>query len=98
METAAAEAQTFAPVFEKDGNEFIVCHTDFVADNEETAREIGLGAMLVECILLGMKSSGRVLAFDAKRLPHVPARLGFYDIAIVAGPAFDEERIASEGN
>lgn len=87
--SAPEKTEMYAPVFVKDGNEFIIPNYNFVAEDEDTAREIGLGAMLVECPLLGMTSARRVLAFEPERMPHVAGEIGPLPVAIIAGPAFD---------
>lgn len=48
-------AGKYAPVFTKDGNRLIVTIPDFIADDEDKAWEIGMGAMFVEGILYGFK-------------------------------------------
>jgi hypothetical protein len=84
-DTMAQTRQAFVPIYSKDGNEFAILQEDFVAHTEEDAQKIGLGTMLVECILMGMKFE-RVQEIDTKRLPHIPAMLGNYRVAIIAGP------------
>ena len=81
--------KTFCPVYEKDGHELIVLTKDFVADNHEEAWKIGMGSMLVECIILGMKYK-EVREIDTEHLPHRKATLGGLPVALIAGPAFDE--------
>ena len=87
-------APKFGPVFTRDGNEFIIPARNFVADDEESARMIGLGAMLVECILFGMTWTHRVISVSGP-LPHTVGRLvggGLVplEVAIIAGPMFDD--------
>ncbi len=84
----------FAPVFSKDGHEFIVTESAFVADNEQTAREIGLGAMLVECIILGMAYTKRTLEFDPENTPHIRAEIGPLVVAVISGPMFNSRDAA----
>lgn len=45
----------YTPVFEKDGNRFLIADPAYLADDEHKAWEIGIGAMLVEGILLDFK-------------------------------------------
>ena len=83
----------YCPVFEKDNNRLIVVTEGFVGKDEEQARHIGWGAMLVECILMGMKYTGDILNIDGE-IPHISADLGGVPVAILSGPVFDEQ----EGN
>jgi len=78
----------WCPIYEKDGNELIVLSPDFRADNEETAKQIGLGSMLVECIVWGMKYL-RVQGINRELFPHVKAQLNRCPVAIISGPLFD---------
>ncbi len=85
---------TFCPTYEKDGNEFIVLTESFVADNHEDAWKIGLGSMLVECILLGMKYKD-VREIDRENFPHRKANVGGLPVAVFAGPLFDSPECAA---
>ena len=80
----------YCPVFEKDGNRLIVRTEEFVGKDEEQAKHIGWGAMLVECILLKMKYTGDIISIDGE-IPHVAADLGSVPVAILSGPVFDEQ-------
>lgn len=99
-ETAPAPATpTFCPTYEKDGNEFIVLTESFVADNHEDAWKIGLGSMLVECILLRMKYTA-VREIDREHFPHARATINGLPVAVFKGPLFDalaHARPAAEG-
>ena len=78
----------WCPVYEKDGNEFVILSSDFRADDEETAHKIGLGSMLVECILWQMKFV-RVTPLNRKLFPNRKASIQGCPVAIIAGPHFD---------
>ena len=80
----------YCPVFEKDGNRLIVRTEEFVGKDEEQARHIGWGAMLVECIILGMEYTGDIIDIESDIL-HVPCDLGGVPVAILSGPVFDEQ-------
>lgn len=86
-------AETWCPVYEKDGHELIVLHPSFVADNRDEAWEIGMGSMLVECVLWGVKYL-RVQQIDMKNTPHHPADLGGMPVALIAGPLFETAEVA----
>jgi len=77
------------PLYEKEGNRFFVLTEDFVGKDEEEARHIGLGSMLVECIFLDMKYTGAVMQL-AEEVPHRKAKVGTTPVAIVSGPLFEE--------
>jgi len=81
----------FAPIYEKDGNELFLPIEGFFADDEETARRIGWGSMLVECVLMRMNYTGKILSFDPHNQPHVAAKVGGTPVAIIAGPLFESE-------
>lgn len=79
----------YCPVYEKEGNRLIVVTEEFVGNDEEQAKQIGWGSMLVECILLGMKYTGDIINIDGE-IPHISANLGGVPVAIFSGPVFDE--------
>ena len=85
----------YCPVYEKDGNRLIVVTKEFVGKDEEQAKHIGWGSMLVECILLGMKYTGDIITIDVE-VPHISADLGGVPVAIVSGPVFDEQEAKGE--
>ena len=85
-------AETWCPVYEKDGHEMIVLLPSFVADNEDDAWKIGMGSMFVECVLWGVKYL-RTQRIDMKNTPHQPADLGGTPVAIIAGPLFDAAEV-----
>lgn len=80
----------YAPVFEREGNRLIFLHESFVADTEEDAWKIGLGASLVECVLYGVRPTHESVAIVDGNIPHFPAKLGQMPIALISGPMFDE--------
>ena len=80
----------YCPVYEKDGNRLIVVTEEFVGKDEEQAKQIGWGSMLVECILMKMKYTGDIINIDGE-IPHIAADLGGVPVAILSGPVFDEQ-------
>lgn len=83
----------FVPIFEKDGNRFVVGHPDFGGADEDEAWEIGCGAALVECILWGARFTGKTL--DATdNIMAVKTTLGRTRIAVISGPIFDSAPLA----
>lgn len=85
-----APVTDFCPVYEKDGNEFIVLMNDFRADDEETAWQIAMGSMLVECVLWGCRYAKRIVSIDRSNFPHRNADLAGVPVAIITGPYFEE--------
>ena len=81
---------TFVPVFSKDSNQFFILTADFACDDKEAAYQTGLGAMLVECVLLGMEFTGKAIEIDTENMPHVKANLSKIPVAIISGPLFEE--------
>ena len=79
----------FAPVFEKDGNEFLVCHRSFASIDDKGAWEIGVGASLVECILWGAKFTGEICEVTDNTRGY-EAHLQGALVAIISGPLYDE--------
>jgi len=86
----------FVPIFKKDGNRFFILIEEFVGKDELEATQIGLGAMLVECVICRMSFTGEVQEINLKNTPHALAQLGPLPVAIVSGPAFDERIEALE--
>jgi hypothetical protein len=84
-----APSETWCPVYAKDEHELIVLHPTFVADNEDDAWKIGMGSMLVECVLWQVKYL-RVQRIDMANTPHVVADLGGTRVALIAGPSLVE--------
>jgi len=82
------------PIFEKDGNRLFVLAESFLGQSEEEARQIGLGASLVECVLMGMRFTGDVMSIDAPdgkfAIPHRRATLAGTTCCVIEGPLFDE--------
>ena len=81
----------WAPIFEKDGQEFVVPSEDMVGDSEDEAWKIAMGAMLVEGTLLGFKATNpqRYLELDDNGKANVTgwhAKLGTWDIVILEPP------------
>lgn len=85
----ATEITDWCPVYEKDGNEFVILAADFRADSEDDAWKIGMGSMLVECVLWQMKYK-RVTPLNRKMFPHRKATIQGCPVAIIAGPHFNE--------
>lgn len=71
----------FAPIYEKDGMEFLVAYDDFVGNSEREAREIGWGSMLLECILWECKFTNKIVPI--KGLKGREAELGINKIFIL---------------
>ena len=86
----ATQPSKFAPVFEREGNRLIILHQDWVADDREGAWQIGLGTQLVECILYGIKNTHDVVEIVDGQIPHFPAKLGAFSVALISGPMFDK--------
>ena len=78
----------YCPIFEKDENRLIVTTPEFVGEDEEQAKRIGWGAMLVECVILNMEYTGEIFDLESE-VPHIPANLGDVPVAILSGPLFD---------
>ena len=77
----------WTPIFEKDGQEFVVPSENMVGASEDEAWRIGMGAMFVEGILMGFKDTGRYLELDDEGRATVKgwhAKLGSWDIVIIA--------------
>jgi len=89
------------PIFEKDGNRLFVLAKSFLGQSEEEARQIGWGASLVECVLMGMTFTGDVLTIDAPdgkfSLPHRRVALAGTTCCIISGPLFDEANRELDG-
>lgn len=79
----------FVPVFEKDGNRFIVRHEGFVADSEDGAWAIAIGA-IPESVIYKFDFTKEVLEIDTDNFLHVPMRLGELPIAVLSGPILNE--------
>lgn len=92
----AAKGKTMqaVPIFEKDGNRLFVLAETFLGQSEEEARNIGLGASLVEAALMGMEYTGDVMPLNAPdgkcEIPHVRATLAGTICCVIEGPLFDE--------
>ena len=82
--------KTFVPIYEKDEDKFFIIAPDFVGKSSEEARQIGLGSMLVECILWGIDYTGEVREIDPDNIPHRKASLGTVGtVGVISGPLFD---------
>ena len=86
----------FVPIFEKEGNKFFILTEEFIGKDKLEATQIGIGAMLVECIICGVTYISEVREIDPKNTPHLVAKLGPLPVAIISGPIFDEETIRIE--
>jgi hypothetical protein len=76
----------YAPIFERGGVRFIFLYADTSPSSEEEAWKIGWGMALVECILLGCKYHGEVLAWNPADDPQCQqGELGGKRIAVVGG-------------
>jgi len=45
----------YSPIYEKNGERFLIACRGFVGKDKIEARDIGLGSMFVECIVMGCK-------------------------------------------
>lgn len=84
------EGVQWAPVFEREGNRFIVLSSDFISNTREGAWQIGLGASLVELFLWQAKNVHEQVRIVDGEIPHFPATLGATRIALLSGPMFDD--------
>lgn len=92
--TPAATTKVFVPIYKTDdGHTIFFASKRFCADTYDEAYIIGLGSMIVECVLLHLHFE-RVEEIDMVNTPHVPATLGLGRVAIIAGPLFDEAAAA----
>ena len=82
--------KVFVPIYRKEDNRFFVVHPDFAGETREDAHNIALGSMLVECILLGMTYEKEIKQIDPQNTPHRKTDLNGYEVAIIAGPLFEE--------
>lgn len=80
----------FVPVFEQDGNQFFILTEEFLGQSEDEARKIAYGAMLVECIIMRMTFTKKVIEVPQKGIPHRKTDLLGVPVAIIAGPMFKE--------
>lgn len=93
----ASAPTVFVPIVRDDkGNEMFFRHKDFIGHDADEAFNIGLGASLYEFILARVKYQ-RVQQIDVKNISHVPARLGAFDVAIIAGPAYESALQPEDG-
>ena len=89
----------WTPIFEKDGQEFIVPSEDMVGDSEHEAWTIAMGTMLVEGILLGFKATDRYLELDDNGKANVTgwhAKLASWDIVILETTAVEASALAEK--
>lgn len=70
----------FYPIFEKDGDRFVILHNPFFAYDAESAWRIGVAARLVEGILYGFTFTGDVCTDGTKVQP---ATLGNMQVGII---------------
>ena len=45
----------YTPVFEREGQRFLIANPDYLANNEDKAHEIGIGEMFYGGLMLGFK-------------------------------------------
>lgn len=79
----------YTPIFDKDGNWFIIPEKEYVANSEEEAKKVGIACHHTICQWIGFDYTGEILEFN-KTYPHVPAMWGETKILYIAGPIFDE--------
>jgi hypothetical protein len=85
-----------APIWEHTGNRLIVPYHDWYGETAEQARQIAMGASLVEGVLLGIKWTGDVMELtDGMKLPHVEATITGHGgvkatVFIISGPLFEK--------
>ena len=76
----------WTPIFEKDGQEFVVPSESMVGSSEHEAWKIVMGVSLVESVLLGFKHTGRYLELNDDGTAQVRgwyAKLGTWDVVIL---------------
>ena len=78
----------WTPIFEKDGQEFIVPYASMVGDSEHEAWEIAMGTMLVEGVVMNFNVTNpvRYIELDDGGKCNVKgwnAELGTWDIVIL---------------
>jgi len=78
----------FAPIFEKNSDRFILRLEDYIAEDHNGAWEIGWGIALVEGVIMGFKFTSETIEIEGE-VPHVPANLGGWPVAVLSGPTFD---------
>lgn len=91
---AKSKGLQYCPVFEKEGNRFIVCSTSFLAQSQENAERIGIATSMVECVFFDMRYTGETIEVS-KGMWHVTADLisnqfGTLKIGVISGPLFDQ--------
>jgi len=82
------------PIFEKDGNRLFILSKDFLGKDHHEARNIGLGASLVELPLLGLEFKGEILDLDVNNngkvsIKHAYGAIGHIKCCIISGPLYD---------
>lgn len=90
--------KVFVPTYATtDGHELFIAHQNFQAPTREGAREV-FAEFLFTAIGFGLAYTG-IREIDTETCPHVQAKYGPYDVAIIAGPAFDRaaETVTAEG-
>ena len=76
----------WTPIFEKDGQEFIVPSENMVGVSEDEAWRIAMGTMFVEGVLLGFKATNRYLELNDDGQATVKgrhAKLGSWDVVVL---------------
>ena len=85
----------YTPIFVKDKQRFIVSASSFVGEDRWTARQIGWGASLVECILWRARFTHSILDLekaDAAKIQVIPADLGGVPVFLLGPPAITARR------
>lgn len=77
----------FAPVFEKNKDQFIIVQDQFIGIDEQDAWEIGLGAF-VECAIWGCSFTHKVMDVT-EGVVGAEAYLGDIPIVIISGPTLE---------
>lgn len=90
---AKSKGLQYCPIFEKEGNQLIICRTDFLATSENSADRIGISA-ISECVSYDIRYTGKTVEVS-KGMRHVAADLVRHDlktlkVGIISGPLFDK--------
>lgn len=75
----------YAPVFEKNKDQFVVMLDPFIGIDQQDAWEIGIGASIVECVIWGATFTHKVIDVS-NGIMGAEAYLGDVPIVIIAGP------------
>ena len=74
------------PIFEVNGDQFIVAAGDFIAESHELARRIGIGASIIECVLWGARYTYKTIDI-IDGVMGTEADLWNTRIVIISGPS-----------